>query len=200
VHNGIDTEVFIPRPEINRIPGRIMATASADQPLKGLEYLIRAIALLADDYPHIHLVVLGKINADGASQKLIDKLDLGSRIRFVSGVTTDELVTLYAETNLVVVPSVYEGFGLPAGEAMACGVAVVSTRGGALPEVVGDAGVLVPVRDAAAIADAVAELLQDPERVEQLGGLARTRILSLFSWQVAAASMVQTYQQTIKSP
>ena len=200
VHNGIDTEVFTPRPEINRTPGRIMATASADQPLKGLEYLIGAIALLTDAHPHIHLVVLGKINADGASQKLIDKLDLGSRIRFVSGVTTDELVTLYAEANLVVVPSVYEGFGLPAGEAMACGVAVVSTRGGALPEVVGDAGVLVPVRDAAAIAGAVAELLQDPERVEQLGYLARTRILSLFSWQVAAASMVQTYQQTIKSP
>jgi glycosyltransferase involved in cell wall biosynthesis len=199
VHNGIDTEVFVPRPDITRTPGRIMATASADQPLKGLEYLIRAIALLADDHPNIHLVVLGKINPDGASQKLIDQLDLGERIRFVSGVSTDELVTLYAEANLVVVPSIYEGFGLPAGEAMACGVAVVSTRGGALPEVVGDAGVLVPVRDAAAIASAIAELLQDPQRVEQLGSQARTRILSLFSWQVAAASMIQTYQQTIKS-
>jgi glycosyltransferase involved in cell wall biosynthesis len=200
VHNGIDTEVFVPKPEINRIPGRIMATASADQPLKGLKYLIQAVALLADDHPNIHLVVLGKINPDGSSQKLIDRLGLGARVSFVSGVSTDELVTLYAEANLVVVPSIYEGFGLPAGEAMACGVAVVSTRGGALPEVVGDAGVLVPVRDSAAIANAVAELLQDPQRVEQLGRLARTRILSLFSWQVAAASMIQTYQQTIKSP
>jgi glycosyltransferase involved in cell wall biosynthesis len=199
VHNGIDTEVFTPRPNITRNPGRIMATASADQPLKGLEYLIRAVALLADDHPSVHLVVLGKIKADGNSQKLIDQLDLGARISFVSGVTTDELVNLYAEANLVVVPSIYEGFGLPAGEAMACGVAVVSTRGGALPEVVGDAGVLVPVRDAQAIASAVAELLQDPQRVEQLGSLARARIVDLFSWQVAAASMVQTYQQTIKS-
>ena len=111
--------------------------------------------------------------------------------------STAELVTLYAETSLVVVPSIYEGFGLPAGEAMACGVAVVSTKGGALPEVVGDSGILVPVRDAKAIASAVADLLDHPEKAQALGLKARTRILDKFSWQVAAASMTQTYQHII---
>ena len=197
VHNGIDTEIFRPQPKTRRIPFRIMATASADQPLKGLSYLIEAIALLTPDYPQIHLVVLGKINADGDSQQLINRLGIQAQIRFVSGVSTAELVTLYAETSLVVVPSIYEGFGLPAGEAMACGVAVVSTKGGALPEVVGDSGILVPVRDAKAIASAVADLLDHPEKAQALGLKARTRILDKFSWQVAAASMTQTYQHII---
>jgi glycosyltransferase involved in cell wall biosynthesis len=197
VHNGIDTEIFCPRPGTDRIPFRIMATASADQPLKGLSYLIEAIALLTPAYPQIHLVVLGKINAGGESQQLITRLGLQAQIRFVSGVSTDELVTLYAETSLVVVPSIYEGFGLPAGEAMACGVAVVSTDGGALPEVVGDGGILVPVRDPGAIARAVADLLDHPEKTKALGLKARARILDKFSWQVAAASMTQTYQHII---
>lgn len=197
VHNGIDTEIFRPQPETPRTPFRIMATASADQPLKGLSYLIEAIALLTPDYPQIHLVVLGKINADGESQQLINRLGMQAQIRFVSGVSTDELVTLYAETSLVVVPSIYEGFGLPAGEAMACGVAVISTKGGALPEVVGDGGILVPVRDPEAIASAVADLLDHPEKAKALGLKARSRILDKFSWQVAAASMTQTYQHII---
>ncbi|MDB9869111.1 glycosyltransferase family 4 protein [Pseudomonadales bacterium] len=197
VHNGIDTEIFRPQPETPRTPFRIMATASADQPLKGLSYLIEAIALLTPDYPQIHLVVLGKINADGESQQLINRLGIQAQIRFVSGVSTDELVTLYAETSLVVVPSIYEGFGLPAGEAMACGVAVISTKGGALPEVVGDGGILVPVRDPEAIASAVADLLDHPEKAKALGLKARSRILDKFSWQVAAASMTQTYQHII---
>ena len=177
-----------------------MATASADQPLKGLQYLLRAIALLAVDYPAIHLVVLGKINANGESQKLINNLAIGSRLEFVSGISTEALVTLYAEASVVVVPSVYEGFGLPAGEAMACGVAVVSTNGGALPEVVGDDGILVPVRNAQAIADAIKDLLDNPAKALELGLRGRQRILRLFSWTAAAASMTDTYHRIIRNP
>ncbi len=197
IHNGIDTEIFRPQPAVSRVPFRVMATASADQPLKGLQYLIEAIGLLVPDFPEIHLVVLGKINTEGESQQLINRLALNSRIRFVSGVSTDELVTLYAEANLVIVPSIYEGFGLPAGEAMACGVAVISTDGGALPEVVGDGGVLVPIRNAAAIARAAADLLSDPQKTAALGLKARARILEKFSWHVAAESMTETYRQII---
>ena len=200
VHNGIDTEVFRPQPDTPRVPFRIMATASADQPLKGLQYLLRAIALLAVDYPAIHLVVLGKINANGESQKLINTLAIGSRLEFVSGISTEALVTLYAEASIVVVPSVYEGFGLPAGEAMACGVAVVSTSGGALPEVVGDDGILVPVRNPQAIADAIKDLLDNPTKALELGLRGRQRILRLFSWTVAAASMADTYHRIIRNP
>ena len=105
--------------------------------------------------------MVGQPQAGGDTAALIRKLQLHDRIRCVSGISTEQLVTYYAEAQLVVVPSVYEGFGLPAGEAMACGVAVVSTDGGALPEVVGDAGIQVPVKDGAAIARAVAVLLDD---------------------------------------
>ena len=95
------------------------------------------------------------------------------------------------------VPSIYEGFGLPAGEAMACGVPVISTNGGALPEVVGDAGVLVPVRDAEALAEAIDSLLQDPQRRASLGTAGRQRILEQFSWDVCARDMEAYYRKVI---
>lgn len=198
VHNGIATDVFKPMPEVERIPSRIMATASADQPLKGLQYLLKAIHQLRDSNPDIHLTVLGKLKEDGDTAKLVEDLNLASHLTFVSGIATEELVKLYAEASVVVVPSVYEGFGLPAGEAMACGVPVISTTGGALPEVVGDAGVLVSVRDETAIANAIKELLADDLRRQALGEAGRIRILQHFSWEVAANQVVAQYRNIIE--
>lgn len=197
VHNGIATDIFKPMPAVRRIPNRIMATASADQPLKGLRYLLQAIKQLAPQFPDIHLTVLGKLKEDGETANLLKTLKIDQHLTFVSGIETEELVRLYAEASVVVVPSIYEGFGLPAGEAMACGVPVISTTGGALPEVVGDAGVLVPVRDADAIATAVTELLKDDQKRESLGQAGRERILKHFSWQVAAEQFVGEYQKVI---
>ncbi|HIG42780.1 MAG: glycosyltransferase family 4 protein [bacterium] len=198
VHNGIDTEVFRPLPEVARIDYRLMTTTSADQPLKGLQYLLRAVAQLTGPYPDIHLVVLGKLKRDGATEKLIRELNLGSHLTFVSGIETEAVVRLYAEATMVVVPSIYEGFGLPAGEAMACGVPVVSTNGGALPEVVGDSGVIIPVRDSEAIANAIRNLFDQPEKRQLLSIKGRERITELFSWQVAADDMVNLYQRILE--
>ncbi len=198
VHNGIATDVFKPMPEVPRISNRIMAPASADQPLKGLQYLLKAVHKLRDHIPDIHLTVLGKLREDGDTANMVKKLNLAPHLTFVSGIETEELVRLYAEASVVVVPSVYEGFGLPAGEAMACGVPVISTRGGALPEVVGDAGVLVPVRDEDAIAHALTDLLSDEKKREQLGDAGRARILKHFSWEVAAKQVVAQYMNIIK--
>lgn len=195
IHNGIDTETFRPASGVCRYPRRIMATASADQPLKGLAYLIEAIAMLAPDYPDIELVVLGKLKPGGETDKLVDRLGIRARTTFVSGIETEALVRLYAEATMVVVPSVYEGFGLPAGEAMACGVPVISTCGGALPEVVGDAGLLVPVRDAGAIAGGIRRLLNDEDERRRLAIAGRERIEHLFSWRVAASQMVDYYRK-----
>ncbi|MBV1876352.1 MAG: glycosyltransferase family 4 protein [Pseudomonadales bacterium] len=197
VHNGIDMDVFRPMANVTRIPYRIMATASADQPLKGLQYLLRAIAQLTPDIPEIQLVVLGKLKANGETAKLVKTLKIEPHLTFVSGIETEAVVKLYAEASIVVVPSVYEGFGLPAGEAMACGVPVISTDGGALPEVVGDCGVTVPVRDAQAIAAAITDLLQHPEKRQTLSVRGRERILKLFSWRVAALDMVKLYESII---
>lgn len=198
VYNGIDTDEFRPMPEVSRQPFRIMATASADAPLKGVRYLLEAVAELIPRYPQLELLMVGKPKANGDTEQLIEALNIGGHIRFVSGIATEQLVRYYAEAQVVVVPSLYEGFGLPAGEAMACGVPVVSTDGGALPEVVGKAGIQVPVKDAKAIATAVAALFDDEDRRQQLGAEGRARILELFCWKRAAGQMTDYYQQVIE--
>lgn len=197
VYNGIDTEEFFPQPEVSRKPWQIMATASADAPLKGVKYLLHAVAELAQRYPDIELLMVGQPKPGGETEQLIQRLNIGHRIRCVSGITTKELVSHYAESSVVVVPSLYEGFGLPAGEAMACGVPVVSTNGGALPEVVGDAGITVPIKDSRAIVAAVSELLDDETKREKLGAAGRERMESLFCWQKAADQMTDYYYQVI---
>ena len=176
-----------------------MATASADAPLKGLDYLLKAMALLIPTHPALELLVVGKLKEDGVTSKLVEKLDIGKHLKFVAGIETGEIVRLYAEATLVVVPSIYEGFGLPAGEAMACGVPIIATDGGALPEVVGNAGITVPTRDEGAIANAIDDLLNDPAKRDQLGRKARARIVNLFSWKVAAEDMVGLYSRVLDS-
>jgi glycosyltransferase involved in cell wall biosynthesis len=193
VHNGIDTNIFKPIPEIKTNPYRIMVTASADAPLKGLSYLLKSFSTLVEKHPQLELTILGKLNEDGDTIKLIDELGINKQLRFVSGITTEQIVELYAEAAIVVVPSIYEGFGLPAGEAMACGKPVISTDGGALPEVVGDSGILVPTRDSSAITAAIEDLLLNPEQQLKLGENARSRILELFSWKVAAEELISMY-------
>jgi glycosyltransferase involved in cell wall biosynthesis len=197
VHNGIDTDEFRPLPAVARKPRRLMATASADAPLKGLRYLLLAHASLLRRYPDLELLVVGRPQPGGKTERLIARLDIAGSIRFVSGISTAEMVHYYAEASIAVVPSVYEGFGLPAGEAMACGVPVVATDGGALPEVVGDAGVIVPARDAEALARAVAALLEDPPRRALLAAAGRRRILEYFSWRVCAQHMEACYRKVI---
>ncbi len=197
VHNGIDTAVFRPLPEIQREHCTVMATASADTPLKGLDYLINAIAQLADELPNLKLIVLGKLKADGDTAKLIKRLGVSDRITFYSGLSSEEVAGLYARATCAVVPSIYEGFGLPAGEAMACGVPVISTDGGALPEVVGDAGITIPTRDASAIASAIRVMLDDENLRSRLAQRGRQRILEKFSWAVAAEQMEKLYRRII---
>ncbi|MFV0276686.1 MAG: glycosyltransferase, partial [Parahaliea sp.] len=140
---------------------------------------------------------VGKPGAGGRTERLLGHLGIAERVRFVSGVSTGQLVAHYAEATLAVVPSLYEGFGLPAGEAMACAVPVVSTDGGALPEVVGEAGVLVPAGQVEALAQAIAGLLEDPARRAQLGAAGRARIVERFSWEVCAREVSRYYERVL---
>ena len=196
VFNGIDTDEFKPLPDISRKPLRLMTTASADQPLKGLKFLLEAIALLKPEYPELELLVVGKLKEGGQTETQLTELGLENSVRFVSGISTQEMVEYYAEASIAVSPSLYEGFGLPAGEAMSCGCAMVSSDGGALPEVVGDAGIVVPAGNSKALAEALDSLLKNPEKVAELGQKGRERILETFCWKVAARQFV-TYYQTI---
>jgi glycosyltransferase involved in cell wall biosynthesis len=197
IHNGIDTEIFRPEPRIERDPWQLITTASADQPLKGSQHLIPAFARLCSQFPQLRLVFVGQPKPGGRTDQLIERLGVADRIRFLHGVSADEFRELYAGSAIAVVPSEYEGFGLPAGEAMACGIPLVSTDGGALPEVVGDAGRIVPAKDPDALARAIAELLTDPTARSVLGQRGRERILEQFSWSRAARQLAELYREVI---
>jgi glycosyltransferase involved in cell wall biosynthesis len=196
VHNGVDTELFRPLPEVHRVPGRIITTASADVPLKGLVFLIEALAKLRTERV-ADLVVVGKTKERGPVARAIERFGVEDAVEFRSGISWVELVELYAQAEVAVVPSLYEGFSLPAIEAMACGLPLVATTAGALPEVVGEAGVLVAPKDAGAMASAIAGLLDDPARRARVGEAARSRAIDRFSWERTVAGTVAEYQNVL---
>jgi glycosyltransferase involved in cell wall biosynthesis len=197
VPNGINTDLFRPLPGVERAAGRIIVTNSADMPLKGLTHLLAAVAAARAAHPGLQLVVIGSPNKNGAVERMVAELGIGPWVRFTGRIGDDELVRHYARASLAVVPSVYEGFGLPAGEAMACAVPVISTTGGALPEVVGDAGILVPPADPAALARAIGGLLDRPQQAEELGRRGVARVHRHFSWRRAARLTVDAYREAI---
>lgn len=198
ISNGIDTQTFRPNNDIKREDYRIITTASSDQPLKGLTYLLQAIAELKATFPKIHLRVIGKLKEGGDTEKLVHDLRLKESVSFMSGISTEELVRQYARASLVVCPSLYEGFGLPAGEAMACELPIIATNGGALPEVVGNAGLIVNTGDSKAIAEKISLLFNDKQLAENYGSKARMRIIEYFSWGKVAHSLTDYYQGIIE--
>jgi glycosyltransferase involved in cell wall biosynthesis len=193
---GVDHTVFRPQADVEPVPGRIMVTSSSDVPMKGLVPLLEAAAKLRTERD-IELVVIGKPRPDGRVARAIERLDLGPIVRCVSGISDAELARNYAQAQVAVVPSLYEGFSLPAIEAMACGVPLVATTGGALPEVVGTDGVtglLVPPDDPGSLAGAIGRLLDDAELRRRLGEAGRQRVLGRFTWQVTAAGTAAQYR------
>jgi glycosyltransferase involved in cell wall biosynthesis len=200
VHIGADTDLFSPDPAVPEIPGRIVTTASADVPLKGLVYLVEALAKLRTEQPAAHLVVVGRRAEDGPVAQAIERYGLDDAVEFVKGISDAELVHLVRGAQIACVPSLYEGFSLPAAEAMATGTPLVATTGGAIPEVAGPDGVsclAVPAGDAGALAAALGRLLGDPELRERLGAAGRERVLARFTWARAAAGTVELYRAAI---
>ena len=194
---GVDPGIFRPMPHIARVPGRLMTTASADVPMKGLTPLLEALAKVRTERPDAHLVVVGKPRDRSKIPALIERLGLGDAVQFVSGVTTERIVELYAETEVACVPSLYEGFSLPAVEAMACGVPLVATTGGAVPEVVGrddETGLLVPPGDPSALATGILRALGDPELRARIGAAGRERALSMFTWRACAEGTIEQWR------
>ncbi|HEX4493836.1 MAG TPA: glycosyltransferase family 4 protein [Acidimicrobiia bacterium] len=193
---GVDQTRFRPMPHVARVPGRLMTTASADVPLKGLTYLIDALAKIRTERPDAHLVVIGSPRHKSKIPAQIEQLGLTNSVQFVSGVSDERIVELYGEAEIAVVPSLYEGFSLPAIEAMACGTAVVATTGGALPEVVGEHGVsgmLVPTADPSALANQIVDVLEHPELRERIGEGGRRRVLDRFTWRKTAEGTQEHY-------
>jgi len=191
---GVDTRIFHPRGE--RVPGRIVAMASADSPLKGVDVLLRAVAKLATERD-VHLVVVSKLQKDGPTEKLVRELALGDRVRFVSGISDQELGELLASAEIAVVPSRYEGFSLPAVEHMASGTPLVASRAGALPEVVGDAAVLVRPGDAEELAATLRTLHDSPAERARLSQAGLARVQERYAWPAVARATVEHYRAAI---
>ncbi len=196
VPNGINTNLFRPLPHVQRGKNRLIVTNSADIPLKGLHYLLRAVALVSESHD-LRLTVVGTPRKGGEVERLIRQLDLRKHVTFTGRIEDQALVQAYARASIAVVPSLYEGFGLPAGEAMACGVPVISTTGGALPEVVGRAGILVPPASAGALARAIMDLLDHLERAQEMGEAGLQRVRDHFTWKRAAQKSVNVYREVI---
>ncbi|MFD7920564.1 glycosyltransferase family 4 protein [Streptomyces sp. NPDC059740] len=200
VHIGADTDLFSPDPAVAEVPGRIVTTSSADVPLKGLVHLVEALAKVRADHPHAHLVVVGRPAHDGPVAQAIERFGLGDAIRFVKGVTDAELVDLVRSAQVACVPSLYEGFSLPAAEAMATATPLVATTGGAIPEVAGPDGrtcLAVPPGDAGALAVSLGRLLGEPDLRRRLGAAGRERVLERFTWRRAAIATAERYREAI---
>jgi glycosyltransferase involved in cell wall biosynthesis len=189
---GVEHDVFVP-PSLPRVPGRIVATASADVPLKGIVPLLEAVAKLRTERD-VELVVVGRAKEGGAAARTIERLGLEDSVRFVTGVSEAELVQVFGSAHVGVVPSLYEGFSLPAIELMSCATPLVATTAGALPEVVGDAALTVPPGDTEALAQAIKRVMDDPELAATLGQAGRDRVMSRYTWTSVAEQTVQWYR------
>ncbi|MGA0377792.1 MAG: glycosyltransferase family 4 protein [Ilumatobacteraceae bacterium] len=198
---GVDPDLFTPLPSIARKSHHLITTASADVALKGLSYLLEAVAKLRTERD-IHLTIIGKPRA-GASADLIESLGIGDCISYVSGVSDERIVELYAESTLAVVPSLYEGFSLPSIEAMSTGICLVATTGGALPEVTGRDGETVlscPPGDADALAAAIRRGLDDEVLRSRIGQAGRSRVVERWSWRHCASLTVDQYREVLTMP
>ena len=200
VGNGINLDVFQPQHHVTRKSTELITTLSSDSPLKGFRFLLEALARLRNKRPELRLKVIGQPGHETGTAERVRDLGLSSMVHFTGRVAAESIANAYAEATLAVVPSLYEGFGFPAGEAMACEVPVVSSRGGALPEVVGEdgsCGMLVPPKSSEALASAIDQLLDQPERRMLMGRAGRARVLEHFTWRRAAERTVDVYREVI---
>ncbi len=195
---GVDTGLFTP-PSQPRVAGRVIAVASADTPLKGVAHLLQAIAALRTQH-ELELQLVAKLEFNGPTEKLIAELGLSDIVHISSGLSDAELARLLASAEIACIPSLYEGFSLPAVEAMASGTPVVASRAGALPEVLGTDGScarLVTPGDTGDLVRVLGGLLASPDELHRMGAAGRRRGLDVYSWESVAAQTVQVYRRAI---
>jgi glycosyltransferase involved in cell wall biosynthesis len=195
---GVDSE-FVP-PSVPRVPGRIVAMASADAPMKGIATLLEAFAKLRTERD-IELLLVTKPQPGGRTERLVEKLAIGDSVRFVNGISQTDLVAVMGSAEIACVPSLYEGFSLPTAELMACETPLVVSRAGAIPEVVGPDGLcadLVEPGNVDELKDAIERLLDDPERRARMGKAGRERVLEKFSWHAVAVATAAAYAEVME--
>ncbi len=195
---GVDTRLFAPGDQ-PRVRGRIIAIASADVPLKGVSNLLHAVAKLRS-HRQVELQLVAKLENGGPTEKLIAELGISDVVRISSGLSDDQLAGLLSSAEIACIPSLYEGFSLPAVEAMASGTPIVASRAGALPEVLGtpgDCAVLVAPGDIEELTHSLGELLDSPARRQRMGAAGRKRAVEVFSWPAVAAATAAVYRRAM---
>jgi glycosyltransferase involved in cell wall biosynthesis len=200
IPNGVDLNFFRRLPEVAKVPGRIIFVGSSEDRKKGILYLLQALKRLDHD-AHLNIID-GRLNPERVyARNLVREMGLSDRVKFLEKITREQLIIEYNRAQVVVMPSLFEGFGLPAIEAMACGTALVAARAGGLAEVVGEGpdagGVLVEPGDERALGEAIAKLLSDPGLRETLAGKGRQRVEKQFGWDKVGERLEQIYKQEL---
>ena len=197
IPNGIDIGIFKPSSIKKSLSFRIVTTASADIPLKGLRHLILALPRVIRQFPLTSLTVIGKSPEKSNLNKLIDDLDLEDKITFRSGISEKEIVKTYHDSDIAVIPSLYEGFGFGAGEAMACGVPLISTDSGGLKQVIGDAALKIKPGSVNEIEEGILKLFTEEKIRQELAEKGRERMEEFFDWKIAASAYIELFKKII---
>ena len=198
IPNGIDHIKFSPKNHIKRIPGQLITTASADVPLKGLDFTLQAISQLKKDYPTIRLIVIGTPRPGGHTERLIQKLNIEANIVYKTNLTKEEIAMEYAHSNIAIVSSLYEGFGFPVGEAMACSIPLIATNVASIPEITSTYAELIPEGDSKSIENAIRNILLDPFTYQNRANEGRNHIINNFDWEKIAQSYENLIYQTME--
>ena len=198
IPNGIDIENFKPSSDSKTLDFKIVTTASSDIPLKGLRHLILALPRVLREYPLTRLTVIGKSPKKSKLNKLIDDLNLEDKITFKSGISENEIVDIYHDSDIAVIPSLYEGFGFGAGEAMACGVPLISTDSGGLKQVIGESALKIEPGSVQQIEESIIKLFNEEETRNELSKKGRERMEELFDWEIAAKAYINLFEALIK--
>ena len=197
IPNGIDFNTFCALPNIVPRVNGVITTASADVPLKGLDFSLHAIARLKSEYPHIKLTVIGSPRAEGHTERLIKRLKLEEQVSFKTNLTKEEITHEYAKSSVAVVSSLYEGFGFPVGEAMACATPLVATNVASIPEITGSFAQLIPAEDEEAIYQGIKNIFQNPQKYKIQAELGRQHIIENFNWTKIGHAYEELLYKTI---
>ena len=183
IPNGIDNIKFSPKKHIRRNPGQLITTASADVPLKGLDFTLKAIHSLKKDFPEIKLVVIGAPRPGGHTERLIQKLNIEANIVYKTNLTKEQIAIEYACSNIAIVSSLYEGFGFPVGEAMACSIPLIASNVASIPEITSSFAELIPDKDPNSIEQSIRKIFSNPSKYQIRADAGRMHIIENFDWQ-----------------
>ena len=199
IHNAVDSNIFRPYPDIKRVPHRLITTASADVPLKGLDFTLHALATLVQDFNDIELLVIGAPREGGHTERLIKKLNLNERVTFKTGITKDQIAQEYAKSSVAIVSSLYEGFGYPVAEAMSCSTPLIATDIASIPEITADYAILIPPKNPAAINDSIRKIFLKPNLYNEIADRGRQHIKTKFNWLFIGKQYEELMDKVIKN-